>query len=348
MVPFRTSYRRYAAWLVASIVLATGLGVLPATPAAAAPGLPVHLTPQSQDPGKSGLWSAQSTTLTGSFTLVNNGRHETINIIDQTTGQTIRTCDAQLVSGTFSCSVTVIQTGATTHVYYATGYELAFNVGVVTGQSYPLPVTWDYEYVFLQNTPLGANPNTVPVGYAITLTATSYLDVGPSPYYIEIFDLTAGTRIALCGVGFTCSVTVAQNVATTHVYRAYIVARTDTVPVDGRYWRSADTYVTWNDGTHTASFRFNDTNILEPYATAPAIPQGYVIEIFDENSGQPIVSCAVSPCWYDYPNGDSHASVLDGYVAFIAPPDDTTLPPANFLAVSNTGQTGYPAPPYSP
>jgi hypothetical protein len=70
-----------------------------------------------------------------------------------------------------------------------------------------------------------------------------------------------------------------------------------------------------------------------------------VIEIFDENSGQPVVSCAVSPCWFDYPDGDPHASVFDGYVAFIAPPDDTTLPPANFLASSNTGQTGYPAPP---
>jgi hypothetical protein len=342
--PSRSDRPRRAAWLVALTVLATGLVVAPAMPAAAA-GLNVTITPQyAGDPGKSALWSAQSITVTGSLTVVNNGRHETVSIIDQTTGQTIRSCDGQLVSGTLSCSVVVVQTGATTHVYYAAASELIFNVGYRTGQSYSVPVTWDYEQVLLQKTPLGS-PSTVATGTAVTLTATSYLDVGPSPYYLEIFDLTAGTRIGFCGVGFTCSATVTENAATTHVFRAYVTPSTLTPPVDGRYWLSADSYVTWNDGINTVFFNFTETHYLGLNATAPAIPQGYVIEIFDENSGQPVVSCAMSPCEFDYPDGDPHAGVFDGYVAFIAPPDDTTLPPASFLASSNTGQTGYPAPP---
>jgi hypothetical protein len=188
-----------------------------------------------------------------------------------------------------------------------------------------------------------ADLNTVAVGAVVTLSATSYLDVGPSPYYLEIYDMTAGTRICLQGMGTTCTTTVSQNAAATHVYRAYVASRSDTPPIDGRYWRSADSYVTWNDGTKTALLHFNESNVLGILGSAPSIPQGYVFEIFDENSGQPIATCAASPC--NIFGGD--ASVFDGYVAFIAPAASTTLPPVGLLASSNTLQTGYPAPPFS-
>ena len=38
-----------------------------------------------------------------------------------------------------------------------------------------------------------------------SLTAFSLWDVGPSPYYISIFNVTTGARLALCGTGTSCT-----------------------------------------------------------------------------------------------------------------------------------------------
>jgi hypothetical protein len=71
------------------------IGGLTGHPAAAG-GLTVAITPQTGGvPGSTALWSAQSTTLDASIT-VTNGRSETINIVDQTAGQTVATCTGQI------------------------------------------------------------------------------------------------------------------------------------------------------------------------------------------------------------------------------------------------------------
>jgi hypothetical protein len=337
--PIRIHRPRGAAWLVALTVLATGLVVLPATPAAAA-GLLVTITPTSGAPGTA-LWPGQSTTVTGSVSVPFGVNSETVSIIDQTAAQTVASCTGHLPGGsTFSCPVVVSQTGPTTHLYYATAQETSFGK-TSSGVSDSVALTWG-ESVYLQTAPLWVAPNTVAVGTTVTLTATSFLDVGPTPYYIEIFD-SNGTRIAVCPTGRTCSTTVTQNAATTHDYRAYVGPNTLTPPIFGTYWRSADSYVTWNDGTNTVSINFIESNLFGLTASAPAIPQGYVIEIFDENSGQLLASCAVSPCIHE---GGGDGSVFDGYVAFIAPPATTTLPPIGLLASSNTAQSGIPFEPF--
>jgi hypothetical protein len=43
-----------------------------------------------------------------------------------------------------------------------------------------------------------------------TVTATASADVGPTPYYIEIFDEN-GTLVGLCGSGTTCTVQYAPS-----------------------------------------------------------------------------------------------------------------------------------------
>jgi len=52
---------------------------------------------------------------------------------------------------------------------------------------------------------LAAVPPATTVGSSVTLDAVASQNVGPTPYYIEIFDEN-GTRIAACGTGTTCSV----------------------------------------------------------------------------------------------------------------------------------------------
>jgi hypothetical protein len=69
---------------------------------------------------------------------------------------------------------------------------------------------------------LSASPTTVPVGTATTLTAITSADIGPSPFWTEIYDATTQTRLVTCGYGTSCSATVSQSVATTHEYIAYL------------------------------------------------------------------------------------------------------------------------------
>jgi hypothetical protein len=69
------------------------------------------------------------------------------------------------------------------------------------------------------------------VGTAVTLTATANTDVGPTPYYITIYDQTTGAELALCGTGTTCSATVSDSSAGSQQFEAFIG---DDVPGTGR------------------------------------------------------------------------------------------------------------------
>ena len=64
--------------------------------------------------------------------------------------------------------------------------------------------------------------STVPVGQAVTLTATTDQDVQYTPYYIDVYDLTTATLMIQCPMGVSCPISVAQSVASTHIYVAYV------------------------------------------------------------------------------------------------------------------------------
>jgi hypothetical protein len=55
------------------------------------------------------------------------------------------------------------------------------------------------------------------------LQAWSLQDVGPTPYYRSIFDVTTGARIAVCGTGTSCtSGPIYLPYNTCHQYVAYV------------------------------------------------------------------------------------------------------------------------------
>ena len=60
------------------------------------------------------------------------------------------------------------------------------------------------------------------VGTAVTLTATANTDVGPTPYYITIYDETTGAELAVCGTGITCSATVSESSTGSQQFEAFI------------------------------------------------------------------------------------------------------------------------------
>ncbi len=63
---------------------------------------------------------------------------------------------------------------------------------------------------------LSASPTTLSLGSSGTVTATASEEVGPTPYWIEIFDVTTGTPVALCASGTTCSATVEESAPVEH------------------------------------------------------------------------------------------------------------------------------------
>ena len=60
------------------------------------------------------------------------------------------------------------------------------------------------------------------MGTAVTLTATANTDVGPTPYYITIYDETTGAELAVCGTGITCSATVSESSTGSQQFEAFI------------------------------------------------------------------------------------------------------------------------------
>ena len=140
-------------------------------------------------------------------------------IYDATTGVRLRSC----ASGT-TCSVSTSQAVATTHrfVAYVSDSTVAYPPTSIQATSNSSFVTWT-------NGNYRVNLTSAPAGtFQRTLTATSNINVGPTPYYIEIFNARTGTRIAICGTGTTCSTNVSTLVRGDYV--AFISANSTTLP----------------------------------------------------------------------------------------------------------------------
>lgn len=71
-------------------------------------------------------------------------------------------------------------------------------------------------------TALSTSSPTTGIGTSVILTATTDQDIGPTPFFVDIFDTTTGTSLVECGFGTSCSVEVSQAEATLHAYQAYL------------------------------------------------------------------------------------------------------------------------------
>ncbi|HEY4854185.1 MAG TPA: hypothetical protein VII22_25645, partial [Streptosporangiaceae bacterium] len=92
---------------------------------------------------------------------------------------------------------------------------------------------------------LTASPNWLwPTQYS-TLTATANMNVGPTPYYLRIYDETAGAYVVTCATGTTCSVPVTQPTPTTHYYIAVVSYASSGYPPGGEQAASGTVGVVW-------------------------------------------------------------------------------------------------------
>jgi len=111
-----------------------------------------------------------------------------------------------------TCSVSVSQTAATTHKYIAYLSDLS--------TAYPPPgiqETSTLSFVTWSNLGWRVSLSAPYVSFGSeTVTATADGDVGPTPYYIEIFN-EDGIMLAACGAGSTCSVPFTPSYAGSHL-----------------------------------------------------------------------------------------------------------------------------------
>jgi hypothetical protein len=186
---------------------------------------------------------------------------------------------------------------------------------------------------------LSASPTTLATGQATTLTATANNPVGPTPYWIYIFDTSTGTMICKEPTLASCSTTETQSVATTHDFVAYVSDYDANVasPPTGIQATSATNFVTWNtngyrltlsgpahtpifggDGTYTASTNMSITG------------RGDTIEIADETTGFLMKESFTSPCVLTFQPGVNG----DNLVAWLIGPDSAS---SNVLLTSLGG-----------
>ena len=166
------------------------------------------------------LWGTQSSTVTATANRDVGPTPDYLGIYDVNTGTFVKECG----TGT-TCSAAVSEPGPSYQSYQAvvgplgtrpfTSGALASAGGASGG------VEWqDVGPVSLTS----SAGTTLGLGATTVLTASTKLNVGPTPFYIQIFDATTGTRLAECGVGTSCSAVVSQSAATTHRYAAYVSA----------------------------------------------------------------------------------------------------------------------------
>jgi hypothetical protein len=189
---------------------------------------------------------------------------------------------------------------------------------------------------------VSASPTTVAVGATSTVTATVDNDVGPTQWYIHIYDVTTGSRIGLCGSGTLCSASVSQAVATTHTFQSFVATHPNSIPLPVLLESSAESYVTWTNSGYTLNLT-SPVLVCAGCATTVTATANvnvsltpYSITIYRQDTGEKIKSCKDgTTCSVNYyaPSGTDVR-----YVAFIS--DNTaSLLPTSIQASSNVTKT---------
>jgi hypothetical protein len=133
-------------------------------------------------------------------------------VYDFTGGILLRECGAGTV-----CPTSVSHSVPTTR-----GFRASFGKHSTSPPVIPPAGIVDFTPVtFVTWTSSGYSLNLSAVGSSVTATAS--INVGPTPYWIEIFDMTTQTRVGRCGGGTTCSVS-GDGVGDCHAFVAFISA----------------------------------------------------------------------------------------------------------------------------
>lgn len=195
---------------------------------------------------------------------------------------------------------------------------------------------------------LSASPPTVAVNQSSTLTATTGVDVGPTPWYIDIYDMTANKLLRACGSGTTCSVNVAEGLETTHAFVAYVGAPSPTPPPSSLQGTSNTAFVTWtNSGIRVTLTGPEVVNVSQDgpgYYTAttnvnvetisPSVPA--VLIIYDETTGSMIGFTSVGHTYTVHLTPSESGDYLVAFVEHYIQVQSQFFPPQLYTVIASS------------
>lgn len=248
-----------------------------------------------------------------------------IEIFNQSNGQFLTEC----ASGS-SCSVSVSYGGPSSQSYigYVSGY----------GTSNPPPsvqVSWGGVAVTWLTLSLSASPTYLGPGAHTTLTASASLDVGPTPYWLEIFDTSSGANVGYCASGYSCSVSVTHSSGTVRNFVAYVSGFGLGNPPPSVVDTSSTVTVVWfavSLSASRSSYVWTSPAQLTATANADVGPSPYYLEIFDQTTGLNVASCPRGTSCSG-PLSESRATT-DTFVAYVSGSGGSN-PPPSIQATSN-------------
>jgi hypothetical protein len=239
-----------------------------------------------------------------------------IEIFDATAGAFLTEC----ATGT-SCSASVTQGGSAVRNYvaYVSCYGTTYPPSCIQATSNWVTVSW-------LTVSLSASYVALAPGGTTTLTATASMDIGPTPYFIEIFDATAGSLVVECGYGSSCSANVTQSGSTVRNYAAYVSNYSTTFPPSNVRASSNWVNVSWLTAS-IGSSRSGSYLDVTGYASLNVGPTPYYIEVFEWNHGSPFevaicgsgTSCSTG--WLYRPSADYYITYISGYGTSWTPPN---------------------------
>lgn len=199
--------------------------------------------------------------------------------------------------------------------------------GTATASS-EIDLTWGY----LGSVGLTANPYTSQLGVNTAIIATYPVDVGPSPYYLKVFDLTTGGSIVTCSSGTSCSASVSYGSTATHQLGAYLTTQNAALPVTGLPLnQQAYAEATWaSTGFQVSLSRGSDGFVATTNRDVNSTP--YHITIYKPGSTVPVTTCSRGTSCLSNPACGGEL------IAFVSKLGNTYPPPetqANSSRISN-------------
>jgi hypothetical protein len=180
-------------------------------------------------------------------------------------------------------------------------------------------------------------------GTGVTVTATTSMDVGPTPYYTQIYDMTTGARIAVCGSGTVCSQTTSYQYPHFGRFEAFVGDNSySPPPPNTQGGGSGEADVAWNaiDVTLSGLVVFPSSTqygfVLTANSAVDVGPTPYYIEIFNITTGAEVASCGSGTSC----SGSQVLPMGPTYIfqAFVT--NSTTTVPTSFQGASPYAGTG--------
>src|SRR5438309_2110724 len=246
-----------------------------------------------------------------------------IEIFDSTSGQFLNYC----YTGA-TCDSYPSQSSPTTHTFTAYVSYYGNPPGYVQASS-SVNVTW-------LSVSLSRSTCCIGTGGTITVTATANTNVGPTPWYIEIFDYYSHGRVTYCYTGSSCSYNVSSGSAGSRTFIAFVSGLYTNYPPTSTQATSGAVTVTWVVVSLSASPQYmsaGGTTTLTATANADISASPYYIEIYNASNHTYLFNCATgSVCRWNVSYGTATAQ---NYVAYISR-SGISWPPPDVQALSNT------------